>query len=291
MKYDYNTSRMDNKVQINVQEWLSPDSSLIKVYKMNGKTPISCITEAKFIGHGIVGIKEGDYLLLSRVSCEVATSLTAYYTIDGNRYFNVPNEQIMGVFEQNKITFRNLKLRPGNILFKKVYREQSSIIQMEEKGTMLGGIIKIGENSKFHIGDIIALEDNVVTPLLIDGEECYAVEEKFVVGTLSDEDLSIEDMKVQNNYILMKPYISKNVLNSKVLETSQINYDNLDYSDINNRDLFKVMYVDESLSDIKKGDLLLLNRNYTNYMYYGGEKYFTISDKKWISGKVIERDE
>ena len=291
MRYDYNTSRMDGKVQINVQDWLTPEDNLIKIYKMNGKTPISHITKATFVGDKVEGIQKGDCLLLSKVSCEVATSLTAYYTVDGTRYFDIPEEQILGVFRENKITFRNLELRKKNILFKKVYREYSSAIYMEDQNTTLGGIIKVGKDSQFNIGDIVLIEDNVVTPVFIDGEECYAVEEKFVVGLISEEDFSIENMDIKNNYILMKPYISKNVLNSKVLETPGVNYSNLDYSDINNRDLFKVLYADESLQGIKKGDVLLLNRNYTNYVYYDGEKYFSISDKKWISGKIIERDE
>lgn len=290
MKYDFNTERTKGKVQINVQDWLTSDDNLIKIYKINGKTPVSYITKVTFVGDGVKGIQTGDCILLSKVSCEVATSLTAYYTIGDNRYFDIPEEQILGIFEQDKITFRNLKLRNKNILFKKVHQGYSSIICTEDKNTTVGGIIKVGENSQFSIGDIVLIEDNTVTPVFIDGEECYAVEEKFVVGLASDEDFSMESMDIKNNYVLMKPYISKNVLNSKILETSEINYNNLDYSDINNRDLFKVMHVDKSLENIKKGDILLLNRNYTNYVYYAGEKYFAVSDKKWISGKIIERD-
>lgn len=290
MKYDYNTNRTKGKVQINTQNWLTPDDTLIKLYKMNGKTPISYMTEATFIGNGVEGIQKGDYLLLSKVSCEVATSLTAYYTVDNKKYFDIPEEQILGVFKENKITFRNLELRDKNILFKKIYREQSSVIHLEDRDATIGGIIKVGKSSQFQIGDTVIVENNTTTPVIIDGEECYAVEEKFVVGLIPEEDFSIENMNIKNNYVLMKPYISKNVLNSKILETAGINYNNLDYSDINNRDLFKVLYADKSLKDIKKGDLLLLNRNYTNYVYYDGEKYFSINDKKWISGKIIERD-
>ena len=290
MKYDYSTSRTKNKVQINIQNWLTSDNSLIKLYKMNGKTPISYITEATFIGDGVEGIQKGDYLLLSKVSCEVATSLTAFYTIDDKKYFDIPKEQILGVFKENKITFRNLELRDKIVMFKKVYRKQSSILDIEDRDATIGGIIKVGKNSQFNVGDIAIIENNTPTPVFIDDEECYAVEEKFVVGIANEEDFSIENIDIKNNYILMKLYISKNVLNSKILETSGINYDNLDYSDINNRNLFKVIYADKSLQGIKKGDILLLDRNYVNYVYYNGEKYFSINDKRWISSKIIERD-
>ena len=87
----------------------------------------------------------------------------------------------------------------------------------------------------------------------------------------------------------MKPYVSKKVLNSNILETPEINYEDLDYSDMYNRDLFKVCYADEA-TGIHAGDILLLNRDYTNYVYFNNEKYFIIDSKKWISGKIIERD-
>lgn len=288
MKYNFNLKRLKNKVQINIDEWFYPEGNLLKIQKLNGKASITYINQATFIGEGITNIKKDDYLLLSKVSCDVGTSPTAYYTIDNQRYFDVPVEQIMGTFKSNTINLLNLQMSPGTILFKRIQKMQDSILSIEEKNTMIGEIIKTGRDSSFLTGDKIIVRDNVSTPIKFEGTQYYAIEEKFIVGVLR-KGITLEDADIINEYILLKPYISKKVLNSTILETPEIDYETLDYSDIENRDLFKVSYADKSLS-VNKDDILVLNRDYTNYMYYNNEKYFVINGKKWISGKIIERD-
>lgn len=287
MKYDFNTQRTLDKVQININKWLNPCNS-IEIYKMNGKPSITCITKATFVGKGVDDIRENDSLLLTKVSCEVATSLTAFYTLDDNKYFDVPKEQILGIFKGD-ISLSTLEMTENNILFEKINKFQNSTLLIEEKNTTLGKILKTGKNSSFKIGDVVAIMDNVSTQVFLDGNEYFAAEGKFVVGVFQ-EDLLIENAKIVNNFILMKPYIPSHVLNSTMLETPEIDYNSLDYSDISNRNLFKVAYCDGTLKNIEKENILLIERNYTNYVYYGGEKYFAINDIKWVSGKIIERD-
>lgn len=284
MKYDFNTKNRKNKVQINTDKWFQPDKNLIGICQISGKTLPTYISQACFVDGNIPDIKEGDIIFMSKVACDVATSPFAQYKIDEIKYFDIPEEQILGIF-CDKVDLENLKMRNKNILFKKIKKKQDSTLLIEEKNTMMGEIIKTGNNSSLKKGDIIAVGDNISTPLY---DDYYAVEEKFVVGLLN-KGLSLKDMDIINEYVLMKPYISKNLLNSTILETPEINYDNLDYSDINNRNLFQVVKADKSM-DIKPNDLLIVDRNYTNYMYYSNEKYFTINEKKWISAKIIERD-
>lgn len=290
MKYDFNTNTMKDRIQISITEWVSPEENLIEIHRISGKSYVTYIIKAQFVGREVEGIKSGDYMLLSKVACDVATTPTASYSIgDGNKYFNIPPEQVMGIFKGNNVTFSNLIMRDKNILFKRIMKEQNSDIFIEEKDTMLGEIVKVSTGSALKVGDKVAVRDNASTPIKFGEDEYFAVEEKFVVGILHKGE-AISDMEILNEYILMKPYVSKNVLNSKVLITPEINYEDLDYSDINNRNLFRVLYVDKSLKNIKKGDILLLNRDYTNYMYYENEKYFVVNEEKWISGKIIERD-
>ena len=283
MKYDFNIAKMKGKVQIDTNKWFQPDENLIKICQISGRNTPTYISQACFVGKGVSDIKKDDMIFISKVACDVATTPFAQYKIEEVKYFDIPEEQILGTFH-GTISLNNLKLRNKNILFKKINKKQDSPLIIEEKDTMLGEVVMVGENSSLKIGDLVAIADNVSTPFT---DQYYAVEEKFVVGTFK-EDLSIENMEVKNKYILMKPYISKNVLNSTILETSGIDHDYLDYSDINNRDLFQVIYADKSLN-LKSNDIILVDRNYTNYMYYSNEKYFTINEKKWISGK-IERD-
>lgn len=288
MKYDFNVKRLEDKIQISIDNWLYPEENIIEFHKISGKPSVTGFTKALTIGDNVEGVDKDDVLLLSKVACDVATTPTAFYAIDGKRYFNIPAEQVIGTFSKEIINFSNLVLRKGYVLFERINKTQDSIISIEENSTMMGKVVKVHETSPFTEGDTIIIRDNVSTPVKFGDNEYFAVEEKFIVG-VAEGTLSIKDVRILNEYILMKPYISSHVLNSTILETPDINYEDLDYSDINNRNLFKVYYVEEGIG-INKGDILLLNRDFTNYFYYENEKYFVINDKKWISGKIIERD-
>lgn len=289
MRYDFNTSRLKGKVQISINNWVSPEENLLEIRKITGKSYVTYITKALVVGDEVQGINQNDYMLLSKVACDIATTPTVAYEFEGEKYFNVPSEQILGVFNNNKVTLSELTLQNKNVLFKRVNKKQSSSLVIEETNTMLGEVIKVAKGSKLKVGDKIVVRDNVSTPIRFGELELFVTEEKFIVG-IANKGESIEDITILNGYILMKSYIPSHVLNSSILETPVINYEDLDYSDINNRNLFKVMYVDKTLKGIKEGDILLLSRDYTNYMYYENERYFVINEEKWISGKILERD-
>lgn len=289
MRYDFNTSRLKGKVQISINNWVFPEDNLLEIRKITGNSYITYITKALAVGDEVQGINQNDYMLLSKVACDIATTPTVAYEFEGEKYFNVPSEQILGVFNNNKVTLSELTLQNKNVLFKRVNKKQSSSLFIEETNTMLGEVIKVAKGSKLKVGDKIVVRDNVSTPVRFGELEFFITEEKFIVG-VTNKGESIEDITILNGYILMKPYIPSHVLNSSILETPVINYEDLDYSDINNRNLFRVLYVDKTLKDIKEGDILLLSRDYTNYMYYENEKYFVINEEKWISGKILERD-
>lgn len=289
MRYDFNTSRLKGKVQISINNWVFPEDNLLEIRKITGNSYVTYITRALAVGDEVQGINQNDYMLLSKVACDIATTPTVAYDFEGERYFNVPSEQILGVFNNNKVTLSELTLQNKNVLFKRVSKKQSSSLFIEETSTMLGEVVKVTESSKLKVGDKIVVRDNVSTPIRFGELEFFITEEKFIVGVINKGE-SIEDITILNGYILMKPYIPSHVLNSSILETPVINYEDLDYSDIDNRNLFRVMYVDKTLKGTKKGDILLLSRDYTNYMYYENEKYFVINEEKWISGKILERD-
>lgn len=289
MKYDFNVRRMKGKAQIDIDRWLYSKDELMEIHRINGRSHVTYFSELNFVQENSLNLRAHDYVLLSKVACDIATTPTAFYQNDGHRYFNVPLEQIVGVFPNHEITLENLKMTNKNILFERVDRVQDSSLIIKDENTMFGKIIKADPNSFLRKGSLVLIRDNMSTPIRFNNKEYFAVEEKFVLG-VSDLNQSIEDIKFINNYILMKPYISSKVLNSTILETAAINYEDLDYSDINNRNLFKVYYQDENFSGINKEDILLLNRDFTNYVYYNNEKYFVIDNKKYIAAK-IERDE
>ena len=86
----------------------------------------------------------------------------------------------------------------------------------------------------------------------------------------------------------MKSYIATKLLNSNILISPDINYEDLDYSDIYNRDLFQIKFLDKKLNNFKKEDVILVRRDFTNYVYLNEEKYHLINGKDWIEAKIEE---
>ena len=86
----------------------------------------------------------------------------------------------------------------------------------------------------------------------------------------------------------MKSYIATKLLNSNILISPDINYEDLDYSDIYNRDLFQIKFLDKKLNNFKKEDVILVKRDFTNYVYLNEEKYHLINGKDWIEAKIEE---
>jgi hypothetical protein len=291
MTYDFNTKRMDNKIQINVREWVQPSDNLVELRKINGRSVVTYISKALTVGKGITDIKKGDYALLSKVSCDVATTPTSPYVIDDEYYYDIPYSQVMGIFLSGDVTIDSLKMLNDKVLFKKVEKVNEHLIELKDSNMMMGEVLNVGNSSSVKRGDIILLANNVSTPVYMNGVTYYAAENQAIVGVFRDKkNLKIQNMRVINNSILMKPYIPENVLNSTILKTPDINYEDLDYSNIYNRNLFRVCYFDPSLKSIKYNDIVLLDRNYTNYVYFDNEKYFLINDIKWVSAKINERD-
>ena len=291
MNYDFKVSKMEGKVQIDVNKWLQEGGNSLQYYKMSGKPYVTYITEVINTWDN-EDFTKGDYVLLSKVAAGIATSPTSPYEVDGVKYYNIPISQVMGVFSKNTILFDNLKMLKNNILIEKIERKQNSLLNITDTNTMIGKVLKVGSTSILKEGDIVLLKDNMSTPIRIGFNDYYAAEQRALVGVFNrNQELSIDNLSIINENILMKPYISKNILNSTILETPSINYEDLDYSDVHNRDLFQVYYADNSLKDIHSKDILLLNRDYTNYVYFNNDKFFIIDGKKWVSGKIIERDE
>lgn len=280
---DYKVPRTENSVLIDVNNWKTPDSTLIQASKINGKLSNTYITEVLDTNIKYKGINKGDYILISAVSSEIAP-LRSYKRINNRKFFDLPIEQIQGVFQNKKICYKNLKIIKDKILIKKVENNTTGYL-LTNSNMMLGEIVKIGEQvSKVKLGDLVIIRDNISTEIALDDGVYYSLEERMVVGILQGN--SLENLKLINESILMKPYKPKKVLNSKLLITPDINYDELDYSDIDNRNLFKVEYADNNLGKIKRGDIILVNRCLTNYVYFDMDKYFIINGYENIEAKV-----
>lgn len=293
LNYDYNIPRTKGKVLINTRDWVQPTENFT-IYKMSGKTFVSGITKVLNINDNSCdsNIKKGDVILLSRIASDIVASPRIAYSLEGEKkYFDMSISQVLGTFENGKVNLDSLKLANNKVLYKVLQKNIDSNIMVSDNSTTMGVIQRLpdGYTGVLRKGMTILIKDNVSTNLYWN-KEYSIVEEKDVIAEVIITQ-GRATLNILNNYTLMKPYISDNVLNSNILISPNINYDDLDYSDMYNRNLFKI-YMTDVNTGLKVGDILLVNRDYTTYVYFNNEKFFTIEDgKKWVNARIKERDE
>ena len=306
MKLDYKVERSADCIRINTDDWVLSSDNQLKRYRISGRAVTTCITHVddknlseEFFESEEV-LEKGTKVLLSSIASEIARSRA--YTIDNKRYYDIPVMQVLGYFEGNRGTLESFKLLYNKILIKKMnFNKKGSLYTVSDNSTV-GKVIKVGidktdshtHSSPFYLltGSIVMLQDNVATEVEIEGETYLAVDISSVVGLFeSENEMNIENLKVLNKNILMEEYRSSKLFDSSTLLAPNLNYEELDFSDIYNKDIFKVVALDEKLEGLEKGDIVLMDRNLTFYVYFNGNKYFLVNGKNNISGKLIQEGE
>ena len=289
MRIDYRVPSSRDCILMDVNNWLTPNGNL-QSYRLNGKsakTNITKVMDTNLESPEFQGLlSKEDIILVSDVASDVA--LMRGYRRDNTekKYFNLPIQQIHGVFKNNKIDYENLNMLTDKILVKKLEETEETSLLLLNSNVMIGEVLKIGKNvTNVHVGDKILIKDNISTKISLNGETYYSLEERMVAGIFGSS-FAIEDLNLINGTILMKSYKGEKVLNSKLLLTPTLNYEDLDFSDIHNRDLFQVELADKNLDKLEKNDIILVNRDYTNYVFYNTEKYFSINGYSEISAKI-----
>lgn len=276
---DYKVKRNEDCVLIQVGDWISP--SFLSFQKINGKKSITCFTRA--LASNLINrdfnIKDGSIIALTSAASDIA-GMRGYEMGDGVKYFDTPISQIIGTIEGNEITLNNLRIAPTKILMRKINRSHSILIPADSQ-EMIGKIVLAGASSGLKAGEEVLIKDNVTTTLRLDGEDFFAADCSNVVGVIGEE------IRFINESILMTSYVPNKLFSSSILVAPELNYEDLDYSDIYNRDLFKIKFLDESIRELSEGDIVLVNRDYTNYVWINDTKYFLINGKKYIEAKVL----
>ena len=299
MNIDFNVKRSEDCALIDTKKWVDNASVGITIHRLSGRdipTGIAELINVHAVNKELEGIVEkGDLVLVSRVAADISQYRKFGVKVGDDRYANIPIMQIMGVFRNHEIDYSSLQMVTDKVLIKKIDIKHKGLLLSNDQ-TMFGEVVKVGTHRyskewhkiplKVKVGDKVVVRDNVTTEVNLDGERYYAVEEPMIIGIFpNDDEFNIETLSVINNYILMKPHVPEN-LSDSILITPFMDYDASDYTEIYNRDLFKVVKADEKLDKITRDDILLLDRNITNYMYLGSEKYFVVSGLEFVSAKV-----
>ena len=287
MQFDFKT----NMVLIDMNSWVENSSNLIQSYKMSGRqisTYITTVVDSNIVSDKYKEDKKvlvkGTYILLTRAVSELASMRS--YKIRNKKYYNTPISHIIGYFKDNNITINTLELTSKKILVEEIEEKQESTLVSCYNKSTIGRIIKVGRDIELaNIGDIILLKDNVSTPLIIEGKKYHSIEELDIVGIFKNDKYTIQDITLINESILMVPGYEEQNMDSLLLKPV-LDYEDLDYSDIYNRDLFSVVKVDPKLTKIIEGDMIILSRDATCYVYLENKKYFIINGMNNIEGKI-----
>ena len=285
MLVDYKVKRTEDCALMDVNRWI-PTSNIV-AQSIKGNTSPSYVTEVLDENFKKdYGIYKGDYILITQVASEIAP-MRSYQLLDRSKYFNLPVSQIIGRFRSRQVSWSTLELIEGRVLVERIEKNESCLV-LPKKSDMLGKVVSVNSKiSSIKRGSAVLLKDNIVTPIRLDGKEYYAADDTNIVGVLNHGS-SLEDIEFINESVLMVPHYDKYLFGSKVLITPDINYEDLDYSDINNRDLFQIKFLDRTMEGLKKEDIVLARRDYTNYVYINDIKYFLLNGKKWIEAKITE---
>ena len=299
---DFNVPRSKDCITIDTKDWRPNNTSGLEIRRLSGKTVptyVAQIINVNIQNQKLKGLMKNDLVLISRVASEVAEFRTFAIERDDKRFYNVPVMQVLGYFKYGIPDFKGLTMLFDKILIKKIDNPLNGSLMLKDDNTLIGEVVKVGtcrfddswnmQELQVKVGDKVIIRDNVSTEIILDGKPYYATEEAMVVGVLPEGAKSLDEIKLINKSIICEPYLPEKVLDSKLLITPVLDYEDEDLTDIYNRNLFKVLTSDANLTNIEKNDILLIDRNMTNYVYFNGTKYFITQGLEYVEGKVISR--
>ena len=298
---DFKVPKHKDSIVVDAKNWLPNTSNKLNIHKISGKdipTYISKVIEVNPVTEGLKDVVDkGDTVILSRIASETAEYRLFEIEQGDKRYCTIPIMQILGKFKDGDISYNSLYMVTDKIIVKKIedtYEKNEFVFS--EDNTMIGEVVKVGKcrftknwnpySLRVKVGDKVLIRDNVSTEIMLHGETYYATEESMVVGIFRNDNYSLNNLNIINESILLKPFISQNVLNSNFI-IPDLNYEDADYTDIYNRSLFKIVALDQKVKELKEEDVVLIDRNLTNYVYFKSEKYFIVNGTESIEGKII----
>lgn len=295
---DFKVKRAEDCVLIDTKGWIT-DGTGISKHRMSGRIIPTFINKALDVYPVTRGLKSivnnGDTILISRIASDISQYRKFGVREGDERYYHCPIMQVLGIFENEEISLSSLKMCTDKVLIEKIDMTSKGII-LPETNTMIGKVVKVGTH-KFDkdwnilplcskVGDTVLVRDNVSTEIYLKEGKYYATEDSMIVGIFENEKFDLNHLNVCNDYVIMNPYIPE-FLNS-MLVTPTLDFENEDISEIYNRDLFKVLKVDKKVDRVLENDILLIDRNLTNYVYLGLEKYYVLNGIDNISSKIIK---
>ena len=295
-KYDIEGSRSENCVLTNTEQWFVNDSNMIVEFNSRGGVSNTFITEvlAENLSEEHKGeIGAGDVILITAVAAKLygARPFSIPIDLDSTKYTDIPYQHIIGKFE-GKISFSTLHLLGDFLLLKRLKnvdtREDGFCVTTEYTDSVYEVVKKA--SSVDATSKVVLVKDNVVTPIMLEGIQYYAVSFKDVVAgfdvNAGEYTVSTIDT-VYNHYMIAEDCQTQFANEGSTIYKAGYDLEEQEWlSESYNENRFRVVL--SMLDGIDANDIIYAIREAFEYCTFGGTKYFVMDNKRFILAKLNE---
>ena len=295
-KYDIEGSRSENCVLTNTEQWFVNDSNMIVEFNSRGGVSNTFITEvlAENLSEEHKGeIGAGDVILITAVAAKLygARPFSIPIDLDSTKYTDIPYQHIIGKFEC-KISFSTLHLLGDFLLLKRLKnvdtREDGFCVTTEYTDSVYEVVKKA--SSVDVTSKVVLVKDNVVTPIMLEGIQYYAVSFKDVVAgfdvNAGEYTVSTIDT-VYNHYMIAEDCQTQFANEGSTIYKAGYDLEEQEWlSESYNENRFRVVL--SMLDGIDANDIIYAIREAFEYCTFGGTKYFVMDNKRFILAKLKE---
>ena len=295
-KYDIEGSRSENCVLTNTEQWFVNDSNMIVEFNSRGGVSNTFITEvlAENLSEEHKGeIGAGDVILITAVAAKLygARPFSIPIDLDSTKYTDIPYQHIIGKFE-GKISFSTLQLLGDFLLLKRLKnvdtREDGFCVTTEYTDSVYEVVKKA--SSVDVISRVVLVKDNVVTPIMLEGIQYYAVSFKDVVAgfDVNAGEYTVSTIgTVYNHYMIAEDCQTQFANEGSTIYKAGYDLEEQEWlSESYNENRFRVVL--SMLDGVDANDIIYAIREAFEYCTFGGTKYFVMDNKRFILAKLKE---
>ena len=295
-KYDIEGSRSENCVLTNTEQWFVNDSNMIVEFNSRGGVSNTFITEvlAENLSEEHKGeIGAGDVILITAVAAKLygARPFSIPIDLDSTKYTDIPYQHIIGKFE-GKISFSTLHLLGDFLLLKRLKnvdtREDGFCVTTEYTDSVYEVVKKA--SSVEVTSKVVLVKDNVVTPIMLEGIQYYAVSFKDVVAgfDVNAGEYTVSTIgTVYNHYMIAEDCQTQFANEGSTIYKAGYDLEEQEWlSESYNENRFRVVL--SMLDGVDANDIIYAIREAFEYCTFGGTKYFVMDNKRFILAKLKE---
>ena len=295
-KYDIEGSRSENCVLTNTEQWFVNDSNMIVEFNSRGGVSNTFITEvlAENLSEEHKGeIGAGDVILITAVAAKLygARPFSIPIDLDSTKYTDIPYQHIIGKFE-GKISFSTLHLLGDFLLLKRLKnvdtREDGFCVTTEYTDSVYEVVKKA--SSVDVTSKVVLVKDNIVTPIMLEGIQYYAVSFKDVVAgfDVNAGEYTVSTIgTVYNHYMIAEDCQTQFANEGSTIYKAGYDLEEQEWlSESYNENRFRVVL--SMLDGVDANDIIYAIREAFEYCTFGGTKYFVMDNKRFILAKLKE---